>query len=497
MNLGYTEVCIVVLSIYVVVTIYFSLRGMKQTSTMKDYALGKGFSPWIVALSLAASITSAATFIINPGFVAMYGWSAFLAMSVMLPLGLYISLVVLSKSFRAMGLQSESLTLSQWVGKRFDSKAFSIYMACLSLLLITFIVLICVGLTKVLANALSAPETWVLICTVLFVFGYMMVGGANTMVYTNMIQAILMIIVALMVLYSGREHFEQGISGFWSKVNALDPNMATSFNPISPLFRDAFEVMFCNFIVGIAVVCQPHIITRSLMLKSDKDVNKYLLIAIVVESIFFAVLFAGFYARFEFPEMKNGDTVLKIDSVFSAYVIKEFSVYTGIIVIMGLIAAGISTLEGLIQSLSSTITNDLILVFSKKERSSKQISNINKIVIAILGIIAILVSLYQLKNPNLSVGILAQNGVYAFFSAAFVTVLFGIFVKTAKKQAVIIASVTAILVHFSVYYLNLSYYTSSVVKNPAVAATYAILSSVAIAIILQIFLPSPSKKHKV
>lgn len=207
-------------------------------------------------------------------------------MSVMLPLGLYISLVVLSKSFRAMGLQSESLTLSQWVGKRFDSKAFSIYMACLSLLLITFIVLICVGLTKVLANALSAPETWVLICTVLFVFGYMMVGGANTMVYTNMIQAILMIIVALMVLYSGREHFEQGISGFWSKVNALDPNMATSFNPISPLFRDAFEVMFCNFIVGIAVVCQPHIITRSLMLKSDKDVNKYLLIAIVVESIF-------------------------------------------------------------------------------------------------------------------------------------------------------------------------------------------------------------------
>ena len=145
MNLGYTEVCIVVLSIYVVVTIYFSLRGMKQTSTMKDYALGKGFSPWIVALSLAASITSAATFIINPGFVAMYGWSAFLAMSVMLPLGLYISLVVLSKSFRAMGLQSESLTLSQWVGKRFDSKAFSIYMACLSLLLITFIVLICVG----------------------------------------------------------------------------------------------------------------------------------------------------------------------------------------------------------------------------------------------------------------------------------------------------------------------------------------------------------------
>ena len=78
------------------------------------------------------------------------------------------------------------------------------------------------------------------------------------MVYTNMIQAILMIIVALMLLYSGREHFEQGISGFWSKVNALDPNMATSFNPISPLFRDAFEVMFCNFICCLIYLLRQH-----------------------------------------------------------------------------------------------------------------------------------------------------------------------------------------------------------------------------------------------
>ena len=145
--MGYTAVCILVLSIYVSVTIDFSILVMKQTHTMKDYAIGKGFSPWIVALSLAASITSAATFIINPGFVAYYGFSALLAMSIMLPLGLYISLVILSKSFRTMGLKSESLTLSQWIGKRFDSKAFALYMACISLLFITFIVLICVGLT--------------------------------------------------------------------------------------------------------------------------------------------------------------------------------------------------------------------------------------------------------------------------------------------------------------------------------------------------------------
>lgn len=486
--MGYTEVCILVLSIYVAVTIYFSIRGMKQTHTMKDYAIGKGFSPWIVALSLAASITSAATFIINPGFVAYYGFSALLAMSIMLPLGLYISLVILSKSFRTMGLKSESLTLSQWIGKRFDSKAFALYMACISLLLITFIVLICVGLTKVLSNALSSSETWVLIAIVIFVFGYMMVGGANTMVYTNTIQAILMILVAIILLVSGHEHFENGISGFVNKINQLDPQLSSPFNASSPLFRDFFEVIFCNFVIGVAVVCQPHIITKSLMLKSDKDVNKYLLIAIIVESIFFAVLFAGFYARLTFPELKNGETELKIDGIFSAYVVKEFSVYTGIIVIMGLIAAGISTLEGLIQSLSTTITNDIILPLSKKELNTKQISILNKIVIALLGLIATYISLHQLKNPNLSVGILAQNGVYAFFSAAFVPVLFGIFVKNANKIAVFSASISAIITHFAIYYMSLSKYTTGAVKNPAVAATYAIITAVTLALILQIIL---------
>lgn len=486
--MGYTEVCILVLSIYVAVTIYFSIRGMKQTHTMKDYAIGKGFSPWIVALSLAASITSAATFIINPGFVAYYGFSALLAMSIMLPLGLYISLVILSKSFRTMGLKSESLTLSQWIGKRFDSKAFALYMACISLLLITFIVLICVGLTKVLSNALSSSETWVLIAIVIFVFGYMMVGGANTMVYTNTIQAILMILVAIILLVSGHEHFENGISGFVNKINQLDPQLSSPFNASSPLFRDFFEVIFCNFVIGVAVVCQPHIITKSLMLKSDKDVNKYLLIAIIVESIFFAVLFAGFYARLTFPELKNGESELKIDGIFSAYVVKEFSVYTGIIVIMGLIAAGISTLEGLIQSLSTTITNDIILPLSKKELNTKQISILNKIVIALLGLIATYISLYQLKKPNLSVGILAQNGVYAFFSAAFVPVLFGIFVKNANKIAVFSASISAIVTHFAIYYMSLSKYTTGAVKNPAVAATYAIITAVTLALILQIIL---------
>ena len=469
-------------------TLCIVYKGATKTKNIKEFALGNGFSPVVVGLSLAASITSAATFIINPGFVALYGWSAFLAMSIVLPLGLFISLIILSKSFRKYGSSIKALTLAQWVGKRYDSPFFSVLMAFFSLLLLTFIALICVGLTKVLSSALGADELLVLVCLVIFVFGYTMFGGANSMIYTNAIQAILMVIVAVILLTSGFEHFNGGWDAFWAKLDTIDPNMSLSFNEKSPLFRDWFEVIFCNFIVGIAIVCQPHIITRSLMLKSDEDVNKYLAVAILVETLFFFVLFAGFYARIMFPDLLNEGTPLKMDGILSAYVVKKFSVAIGITVIMGLIAAGCSTLEGIVQSLSTTITNDIIAPFTGLDENSKKLPVINKLVIVVIAIIAIVISYQQLLYPNLSVGILAQNGVYAFFSAAFVPVLFGIFVKDMPKQAAIGAAVTAMIVHFSVYYGQLTPYTTGSIRNPAVAATIAILSAVFVGIALWVIL---------
>ena len=491
--MSFAQATLMLLLIYAAITVYIVYRGATKTKDIKDFALGIGFSPVIVGLSLAASITSAATFIINPGFVALYGWSAFLAMSVVLPIGLFISLIILSKSFRKYGASIKALTMAQWVGTRYDSKFFSYFMASVSLLLITFIVLICVGLTKVISSALNADELVVLIILVVFVFGYTMFGGANSMVYTNTIQAILMIIVAVILLTSGYEHFSNGVDAFWTKLNVIDPKLSLAFNENSPLFRDWFEVIVCNFIVGIAIVCQPHIITKSLMLKTDQDVNKYLTVAIVVETLFFAVLFAGFYARMMFPDLINNGVAIKMDGILSAYVVKKFSVGIGILVVLGLISAGLSTLEGIVQSLSTTISNDIIAPAMSWQKQPRKISKVNKYVIVGLALIAIAVSYQQLLYPNLSVGILAQNGVYAYFSAAFVPVLFGIFLKDTPKQAAIGAAITAFVVHFTVYYGSLTPYTTGQVKNPAVAAALAIISALLVGSLLYYSYKKPIK----
>ncbi|MBL7832274.1 MAG: sodium:solute symporter, partial [Saprospiraceae bacterium] len=217
-NNEFAQNALLLIIAYACLILFFVIRGAIKTKSIQEYAIGtKGFSPVILALSLAAGITSAATFIINPGFVAYFGWSAFLGMSMVLSVGLYASLIILSKNFRTYGHSVKAATLSQWIGSRFDSKAFGILMAVFSLLLITFIILICVGMTKVLSNALAIGEFPSLVVMVVFVFGYMMFGGANSMIYTNAIQACIMLLVAGILLYSGVQNFSGGISGFWEK----------------------------------------------------------------------------------------------------------------------------------------------------------------------------------------------------------------------------------------------------------------------------------------
>ncbi len=477
----------IVLAIYAAVILFFVIRGATKAKSISDYALGNiGFPSWIVGLSLAASMTSAATFVINPGFIALYGFAGIISMGIVLPIAAFGSLIFFTKGFAKYGKLIKAKTMAEWIGKRFNNNSYKFFFAVVALLLITFIVLINVGLTQVISKSLQVEPFYVLIGITVFVFGYMMFGGANSMVYTNTIQALIMVVVALMMIFSGVDLFEGGISAFAQKLNVIDPNLTTTFNTTSPLYRDFFEVVICQAIVGVAIVCQPHIMTKSLMLKNPEKVNSYLFFAIGSMIIFFLIVIAGLYARIMFPDLMINGNKMKMDEIIPNYVVKRFSATAGIIVIVGLISAGLSTLEGLIQSLSISVTSDILEPLFG-EKVSKNGLVINKFVVVFLAVVSFYLSWNQIKSPNLSVGIFGQMGVYGYFAAAFVPVLFGTFVKNVKSSTVFIASIAAILIHFGIFYLKLTPYMKGPVGNPGVSAAIAICSSVLVAVILHTF----------
>lgn len=474
----------ILLSIYAAVILFFVIRGARKTSSIADYAVGNlGFPSWVVGLSLAASMTSAATFIINPGFIALYGMSGVLSFGVVFPLAALISLIVFTKGYAKYGQSVKATTMAQWIGKRYNSDSYKLFFGVIALLLITFIVLINVGITQVISKSLNVEPFYVLLGITVFVFGYMMFGGANSMVYTNTIQAIIMFIVALILVGSGYEYFSNGLSGFLNDLSAIDPQLAKPTNASSFLFRDYFEIIFCQIVIGIAVVCQPHIITKSLLLKDQSKINSYLFSGIVFMLVFFSVVIVGLYARMSFPDLSVNGVSLKMDEIVPTYVVQTFSVGVGLVIVVGLISAGLSTLESLIQSLSITITSDILKPILK-ERMPENTIIVNKLVVVVLAVVSFLFSWAQIKNPNVSVAIFAQNGVYAYFGAAFVPVLFGTFFKTVSTRAVFTASIVSLVVHFGIYYGRITPYMQEPVNNPGVSAAIGIVISLCVGLII-------------
>jgi len=471
------------LIIYVVVTFALTVRGMRRTKDLASFAVGnRDIAPGWVGLSLTAQLTSVATFVVNPGLVYHYGLSALLGLGFSAGMGIIAGLCLLSGPFRNVGDRVKALTIPQWIGARYESKGLRLFFAVISLTLVSFIVLIAVAIAYTLFSLLQmtdiASTTWLVVGVMAFVFSYTLLGGANTSTYTNAIQALVMLLVGIMLIGSGYEHFVGG-EGLLAKLSAIDPALTTLVNPNSPLFRNYFEVFFCNFLVGLAIVCQPHILGKSLLLKDSSQIKAYLGTAIVAGTVFVSVMLVGLYARITLPEL------VKIDLVVPTYIAANFSSATQVLISIGLLCAGISTLEGLLLALSAIFSSDIYLTLKpltseNRERELKSALRFGRVALIIVGVICVWLSIWQLNNPTGgSVAIFAQYGVYLLFTATFLPIACGLFLPAVTRELVSMGVFASTLFYFLPAVLLRFAPTLpfiSMANNPAILATSGIIA---------------------
>jgi sodium/pantothenate symporter len=462
---------------YVAGIILLTYLGKRKKQSIESFSIGtKAANPIVVGLSLCVGMTSAATFVINPGLIYLYGLSGFLGYGIAAPLGIYLGLIIMSKRFFQIGEQTKVLTVPHWIGERYKSKFFAIFFALTSFLQITFSVLIAVGITVVLANSFHTSYELVLIIVLLFSVGYLIVGGgANVLLLSNTLQAGFMIITAVMFLLSGPVMLGLDPITVLIDLSKIDKNLVSITNPASLLFRDFFEVFVANFLIGIAIICQPHIISKALYLKSTKDLNKYFATVVIVSTLFFFVLFTGLYARIALV-----GHMLKPDQVIATYINKAFPPFILAVITLGILSAGLSTLDNIFIALSTIFSVNIFKEILMKvrpnleEQKHKDILLISsKIFLLVLGIIIYFLSVNQIYHPNLSVAIFAQNGVYGLFVTVFWPILLGLFVPNVRKITAFVASLIALVTHFGFYYFEITKYHN----NPGVTASFALIFS--------------------
>ncbi|MEP0774406.1 MAG: sodium:solute symporter family protein [Acidobacteriota bacterium] len=477
MMTGGTLIPWVLFVLYVVAIAGLTWWNRRKASSIQSFAVGtRTVPPFFVGLSLAANMTSVATFVINPGLVYAYGWAGVVGYGMAAPAGIFLGLVVMSKRFRRIGDSHTVITVPQWVGQRYGDRRLTVFFALISLLQVTFLVLIVTALALVLQSVLKVPLLAALIFVVLFTFGYILLGGASVHVWSNTVQALTMIVVAGLLIASGASLFGGGLAGFFERLAAVGPHYASITNPDSLLFRDLFEVVAANFVIGVAIIMQPHIISKALYLRSERDVNVYLATAMVVGTLFTAVLLTGLYARLTLPG------VLLPDRVIPTYIVEAFAPGLRAVIMLGVLAAGFSTLEGVALALSSIFAADFYGTLARRAGVSEEevrarLLRVGRLFLVALAPVTLALAWWQAVRPSLSVAIFTQNGVYALFAATFAPVAFGIFSRRLTAPWAMASALTALVVHFGMYYGQITPYHT----NPAVPATFALLASLAVA----------------
>lgn len=462
---------------YVIAIYALSWVGMKRTQSVASFSIGnKDMHPVLIGITLAASISSTATFVINPGFVYVHGLSAFLHYGVAGSLGILSAFVVLTRGFLRLGEANQALTIPQWIYYRYNHRGFSLFFAFLNLLSITFVVLILVGCSYLVTGLFGIDQKVALIGVLVFVFSYVLMGGTYAHAYTNTVQGVMMILVTLFLVVTGWQHFGGSIG---AALEGISGDYAAAFNPSSNLYFDVFSVFISGFVVTFALMMQPHILTKVLYLRSEKDIKVFIGTTVGVGAIFMLMLLIGFYARLAGLDIDAQDTVVR------EYLLFQFSgslwgelVLTFIFIT--LLAAGMSTLDGILVSLSAMVVTDIAKPLMSDRVDALALSRWVLVGVGVVG-------LALAWNPPPIIGLFAQKGVYGLAAASVVPVVFGVLVRRHVPLAVVFASaLTGIVMHLV---LNLLLGVS----NPAVSAAWGIIASFTVGTLGLLFFSRPDK----
>jgi len=262
------------------------------------------------------------------------------------------------------------------------------------------------------------------------------------------------------LVVQGWRYFQGDVFG---SLRSVGFEYASAFNADSNLYFDFFSVFLSGFVITFALMLQPHILTKVLYLRSEKDVGRFIGTTVVVGTLFMLMLMIGFYARLSGLEVGAQDEVVR------EYLLQEFGSsvwgeYVLVFIFITLLAAGMSTLDGILVSLSAMVVNDIVRPFAGERIDGLVLS---RWVLVAVGVVGVALA----WNPPPLIGLFAQKGVYGLAAASLVPVLFGVLVRRHIPLWVVMGAAGIGL------FLHLALNLLGGVENPAVSATYAIFAA--------------------
>ncbi len=411
---------------YMVMMIAIGAKYMKRTSNSEDYFLGgRGLGGWVAALSAQASDMSGWLLMGLPGAVYAFGTG-----QAWIAIGLFIGTVCnwlfVSGRLRRYTIRANnSLTLPEYFENRFHDKKRILLSISSVFIVIFFLVYTASALAaggKLFHAVAGIDYTVALTIGAVVILAYTFMGGFMAVCVTDFVQGSLMLVALLVVPIlayfgiSGGSLTEtldmSGVVGGSASFMNLFENNGEPYRLIDIVSQLAWGFGYCGM---------PHILTRFMAVKSQKELNKSKTIAIVwvALSLFFACAIGVIGRAYLYPTILGAEGADSCENVFINMITQLFTVdyklpFIAGLFLCGILAAIMSTADSQLLVTASSVSEDIYKGVINRNAEDKKVLRISRITVVVVAVLAYIIAL----NPNNSIMGLVSNA-WAGFGAAF------------------------------------------------------------------------------
>jgi len=376
-NLSTLDLGIVVFYLIAVVMVGFYFG--KKHEDAEDYFLAGRNLTWpIIGFSLFASNMSSNSLVglagagYKDGFsVYSYEWMAVLI------------LILFAVFFLPFYLKNKIFTIPEYLEKRY-SYAVRVYASAIAIILNILVDIAATLYAGGLVINLIFPSlslTVIIVGLALIAGVYTITGGLSSVMYTDAIQAVILILGSALITYMAYLEI-----GGWDAVHAItDPDHFKVMKPIDDPSMPWPSVFTGVLLIGFYFWGTNQYITQRTLASRNIRQGQWgaIFAGFLKLSILFIMIFPGAMARVLYPDMQEMDMI---------YPTMLFDLLpTGLLglVLAGLIAAMMSSLDSGLNSVSTLVTMDFVQKF-KPNMNSKQLMKVGRMITVVVMIIAIL-----------------------------------------------------------------------------------------------------------
>ncbi|MBC2596139.1 sodium:solute symporter [Ruficoccus amylovorans] len=396
-----------VIGLYFVLTITFALYVSRKDRSVEGITAASHSIPgWLCGLSIVGSFISSVTFLALPGKAFIENWNAY-AFSLAIPVAVWVAVKYFVPFYRNGG----QISAYSHLEAKFGGGARLYATLCFVLSQLGRIAIV----TYLMAVPVSVFLGWD-IRTIILVTGvsttlYTFIGGITAVIWTDAIQALVLILGALI-----------SIALIWINVpgGAVEIiRLGASENKFSlgslslTLTESTFWVVFVFGLVGNlqAFSVDQNYVQRYHVATSAREANKAVwlggLIYIPVSAVFFFIGTSLFAFYRHHPERISAELLdpLKGDWVFPYFISTEMPTGLTGLVIAAIFAAAMSTLSSSLNASATVIYSDIYRRYIKPDATERQSIRTIRLTTIAIGVVGTLLAILMIHaGSTLDVG---------------------------------------------------------------------------------------------